>query len=130
MLVFWGLHNQASFGQQPEFGNWFIYFGNQAINEKWNWHNEVQYRNYNFVGDLEQLILRTGIGYDLSENNNNALLGFAYIYSERYLTNSSKKSSSNEYRIYQQFITRQNFCRIFMPIDTDSKKDFFQVILV
>lgn len=103
-----------SFGQSSNFGNWLIYFGNQAINNKWNWYNEVQVRNYNFIGDLEQLVLRTGIGYNLSENNNNVLLGFAYIYSERYTPVIDKKVSSDVYAIYEQFITRQNFGRVFI----------------
>ena len=63
------------FAQQSDTGNWFIYFGNQPINKKWNLHNEVQYRNYNIAGDLQQLLLRTVIGYNLTENNNNILLG-------------------------------------------------------
>ena len=104
----------TSSGQKSNFGNWFIYFGNQAINSRWNWYNEVQYRNYNFIGDLEQLVLRTGIGYNLTENNNNVLLGFAYIYSERYIAGTDKKVSNNVYTIYQQFITRQNFGRVFI----------------
>ncbi len=105
---------QTSSGQKSNFGNWFVYFGNQAINNKWNWYNEVQYRNYNFVGDLEQLVLRTGIGYNLTENNNNVLLGFAYIYSEPYIPNTNQKTSNNTYTIFQQFITRQNFGRVFI----------------
>ena len=35
-------------------------------------------RDARIIGDLEQLVLRTGIGYNLTENNNNVLLGFAY----------------------------------------------------
>lgn len=57
--------------QKTDTVNWFLYFGNQKINDRWNLHSEVQYRNYNFAGDLEQLLLRIGIGYNLSENNNN-----------------------------------------------------------
>ncbi len=105
---------KTSYGQKSNFGNWFAYFGNQAINKKWNWYNEVQIRNYNFIGDLEQLVLRTGVGYNLTENNNNVLLGFAYIYSEAYVPNTEQKTSSNTYTIYQQFITRQNFGRFFI----------------
>ena len=103
-----------SFSQKSDVGNWFIYFGNQKINKKWNWHNEVQYRNYNFAGDLQQLLLRTGIGYNLTENNNNVLLGYAFINSQRYLPNSDDKAGTNEHRIYQQFITRQNFRWVFI----------------
>ena len=91
--------------QESDFGNWIIYFGNKQINEKWNWHHEVQYRNYDAVGDLEQLLLRTGIGYNLTENNNNVLLGYGFIASENY--NGDDKFSVNEHRIYQQFISKQ-----------------------
>jgi len=94
--------------QSSDFGNWIMYFGNKQIDEKWNWHHEVQYRNYDAVGDLEQLLLRTGIGYNLSENNNNILLGYGFIASENYIGNSDRKASINEHRIYQQFITKQN----------------------
>ncbi len=114
VFAFMSIITQVSFGQKSNFGNWFVYFGNQAINNKWNWYNEVQYRNYNFIGDLEQLVLRTGIGYNLTENNNNVLLGFAYIYSEPYIPNTDQKTSNNTYTIFQQFITRQNFGRVFI----------------
>lgn len=103
---------QPSKAQDSDFGNWWIYFGNKQIDEKWNWHHEVQYRNYNFVGDLEQLLLRTGIGYNLTENNNNLLLGYAFIHSENHTGIEDEKINVNEHRIYQQFITRQRFGRI------------------
>jgi len=97
--------------QDSDIGNWFMYFGNKQFNEKWNWHHEVQYRNYNFAGDLEQLLLRTGFGYNLSENNNNILLGYGYILSENYEKGKDEKISFSEHRIYQQFITKQKFGR-------------------
>jgi hypothetical protein len=100
--------------QPANTGNWFIYFGNQAINKKWNWWNEVQYRNYNLLGDLQQLLLRTGISYNLTENNNNVLIGYAYIKNARYAVNNIDKLESEEHRLYQQFIFRQNFGRVFL----------------
>lgn len=100
--------------QKSEIGNWFNYSGNQKINNKFSCWNEVQYRNYNFIGDLQQLLLRTGIGYNLTENNNTVLLGYAFINSQKYLSNSNSKTGSNEHRIYQQFVTRQNFGRVFI----------------
>jgi len=104
----------ALHAQKSNTGNWFIYFGNQKINSKWNWQNEVQYRNFNFMGDLSQLIVRTGIGYNLTENNNNILLGYGFINSQKYLPNSNNKVGTTEHRIYQQFITRQNFNKVFL----------------
>lgn len=100
--------------QSSKTGNWFIYFGNQSLNKKWNIWNEVQYRNYNLAGDMQQLLLRAGLGYNLSENNNNVLLGYGFIHSQNYIANTDQKTSTNEHRIYQQFITRQNFGRVYL----------------
>ncbi len=94
--------------QDSDFGNWLIYLGNKQIDQKWNWHHEVQYRNYDAVGDLEQLLLRTGIGYNLTENNNNILLGYGFIHSQNYVPGTDEKEAVDEHRIFQQFITRQN----------------------
>jgi len=104
----------ALHAQKSNTGNWFIYLGSQKINNKWNWHNEVQYRNFNFMGDLSQLLVRTGIGYNLTENNNNILLGYGFINSQKYLSNSNEKVGTNEHRVFQQFITRQNFNKVFL----------------
>lgn len=94
--------------QDSSFGNWLIYIGNKQVNEKWNIHNEVQYRNYNAIGDLEQLLLRTGLGYTFSENRGNLLLGYGYILSENYVGDTDEKVSVNEHRIFQQYITKQD----------------------
>ena len=95
-----------AFAQPADLGNWIIYFGNKKIDNNWNWHHEVQYRNYNAIGDLEQLLIRTGFGKNLTENNNNLLLGYGYILSQNYIDNTDDKFDVNEHRIYQQFITR------------------------
>lgn len=100
-----------SYSQDSNLGNWLLYFGNKKIDSNFNWHHEVQYRNYNAIGDLEQLLIRTGIGYNLTENNNNLLLGYGYILSQNYV-NADDKVDVNEHRIYQQFITRQKISRV------------------
>lgn len=110
MLVFY-LNIQA---QNSENGAWFIYFGNQKISKKMNLWNEAQIRNYDILSDRQQLLLRAGLGYDLSENNNNILIGYAFINSQNYIPNSDEKNSVNEHRIYQQFIHRNNFGRVFL----------------
>jgi hypothetical protein len=111
--------------QNSNIGNWLIYFGDKKIKADWNWHHEVQHRNYNGIGDLEQLLLRTGIGYNLTDNNNNLLLGYAYIHSQNYTSASEDKFEINEQRIYQQFITRQNFGRVFIQHRYRFEQRFF-----
>lgn len=91
--------------QESDLGNWLIYIGNKKVNEKWSIHNEIQYRNYEFAGDLEQLLLRTGVGYNLTKNSN-LLLGYGFIKSENYI-NITDKETVNEHRIFQQLTTKQ-----------------------
>ena len=113
LVLLTGFVNRSS-AQESDIGNWLIYFGNQQISKRWNWWNEVQYRNYNAIGDMEQLLLRTGFGYNLSENNNNLLLGYGLILSRPYIPNTKEKDKLTEHRIYQQFITRQEFGRVYL----------------
>ena len=98
--------------QSSDLGNWLLYFGNKNINEKLNWHHEVQYRNYNAIGDMEQLLLRTGIGYNLTPRNHNLLLGYGFIQSENYVPMQEDKVGVPEHRIYQQFIAKQKAGRV------------------
>lgn len=99
----------TAFAQENDLGAWYMYFGNNKISKKLNLHNEIQYRNFDAVGDLEQLLIRTGIGYDLTENNNNVLLGYGFILSRPYV--NGEKKENIEHRIFQQFITKQKFGR-------------------
>jgi hypothetical protein len=102
----------ATFSQDSNLGNWLIYIGNKKLNNKWNLHNEVQYRNYDAIGDLEQLLLRTGLGYTFNNNKNNVLLGYGYITSQNYVNDLDKKNVINEHRIFQQFTSKQSIGKI------------------
>lgn len=103
------LGSVLTWAQKNDLGAWYMYFGNNKISKKLNWHNEVQYRNFDAIGDLEQLLIRTGIGYDLTENNNNVLLGYGFILSQPYV--NGEKKENIEHRIFQQYITKQKFGR-------------------
>ncbi len=102
--------SNISLAQNTNTGNWIQFFGNKIINDKWNWWHEVQYRNFNAVGDLEQLLIRTGIGYNSSKTDN-LHLGYAYILSEPYINGTPEKNSIVENRIYQQFVNRNTLGR-------------------
>ena len=96
--------------QETERGMWYMYFGNNRVAPNLNWHNEIQYRNYDWGSDLEQLLIRTGVGRNLSENNNNLLLGYGYILSQNY--RGDEKEKVVEHRIFQQFINREKIGRV------------------
>ena len=50
----------TAFSQESNLGNWLIYIGSKKLDNQWNIHHEVQYRNYDAIRDQEQLLLRTG----------------------------------------------------------------------
>ena len=104
-LLLFGLTFQMQ-AQGSDVGNWLIYIGNKKVNSKFNLHNEIQYRNYDAIGDLEQLLLRTGLGYTFKDNSSNLLLGYGYIVSENY-KDENDKYAINEHRIFQQFTSSQ-----------------------
>jgi len=99
--------------QNNKIGNWLIYFGNQKINEKFNFHNEIQCRNYNFIGDISQLLIRTGIGYNLNKNNN-ILLGYGFIETFTNEASTSNKKKIVENRIYQQYSNKHSINNYFI----------------
>ena len=49
---------------------------------------------------------------NLSDGNDNLLLGYAYILSEPYVPATGVKRTTREHRIFQQFITRQSLQRV------------------
>lgn len=111
-LMIFGFTVTATYAQKNDLGAWYMYFGNNKISKKLNFHNEIQYRNFDGIGDLEQLLIRTGIGYDLTENNNNILLGYGFILSQPYV--NGEKKENIEHRIFQQYITKQKFGRFYV----------------
>jgi hypothetical protein len=99
---------------QSDFGAWYMSFNNVNLGEKWQIQNDIQYRSFNAGTDMEQLMLRGGIGYNLSDKNNNLLLGYAFIRSGELGTEDQNlENHFNEHRIYQQFITKQSFGRFY-----------------
>lgn len=91
----------------PPLGNWLIYLGNIKLNDRWDWHHEIQHRNYKPLGHLDQLLLRTGLGYTWSGGKQNLLLGYGFIHNQTYEPRPGKKPLHlEEHRIFQQHIAK------------------------
>ena len=104
LLGFIGLIHISGIGQSSNVGTWFVYFGNQKINDKWNIQSDFQYRDYQFFGQRNQFLARAGLGYNLKPQNHNLLLGYAYIATDSYDEFDLKISTKVENRIYQQYL--------------------------
>ena len=104
LLGFIGVINNSVIGQSNNVGTWFVYFGNQKINDKWNIQSDFQYRDYRFLGQRNQFLARAGLGYNLKPQNHNLLLGYAYIATDAYDEFDNNTSTKIEHRIYQQYL--------------------------
>jgi hypothetical protein len=85
---------------EDQTGAWFMYFFNASFKPgNWGVQGDIQYRNWNIAGDLEQLLLRGGITY--SPRNANILFtaGYGHITTGAF---GSDKSTTAENRIYQE----------------------------
>ena len=109
-LSAFALFTVNSLAQSEETGAWYIYFGNIKPKEsKFSLDVEAQYRNHNLGGDLQQLLLRSGIKYNFADNFN-ATAGYAYVLSE---AEDTPDNPVRENRLYQEGVLSQHVSRFF-----------------
>ena len=77
-----------------------MYFFNTTFKESsWGVQGDIQYRNWNMMGDLEQLLVRGGITYKPKNEDIKFTLGYGNITKGAF---GEDDSSVNESRIYQE----------------------------
>ena len=85
---------------QDQVGAWYMYFFNTTIKESsWGAQGDIQYRNWDMGGDLEQLLIRGGITYQPKKADIKFTLGYGNITKGAFGTDNS---SVSEHRIYQE----------------------------
>ncbi|MFC6267138.1 DUF2490 domain-containing protein [Frigoriflavimonas asaccharolytica] len=91
--------------KQDDVGAWYMYFYSTKFKDsRFGIQGDVQYRNFNLGGDLEQLLLRSGITYNPKDTNVTLTLGIANITSGVLGENND---TSSETRIYQEALLPQ-----------------------
>ncbi len=103
----------ATLAQSPsKLGGWYMYFANaQFRTSPFSLHAEVQYRNHKIIGDLEQLLLRSGLQYNLKDKSATFTAGYGYILTQR---EGAENQSVSENRMYQEALLRQRIGRVFI----------------
>lgn len=85
---------------EDDLGAWYMYFFTAEPEKgKWGIQGDIQYRNWDLVGDLEQLLLRGGVSYRPDNYNTKLTLGYAHITSGAF---GESDETSAESRIYQE----------------------------
>lgn len=112
---------------------WYTLFGNDKLRKGFDLHYEAQYRNHNAIGQLDQLLLRTGIGYSFNDKTQNFLIGYGFIhnkmaeYFEDGLTDSEREALMfNEHRIFQQYIIKHSISRLLLTHRYRFEQRFFR----
>ncbi len=90
---------------EDELGAWYMYFGTNKVSDKLSIHSEAQFRFYETFGNFNQLLLRTGLNYHISDKAI-ATLGYGYIGTDGTFEEFPGEQDSKEHRIFQQFILK------------------------
>jgi hypothetical protein len=94
--------SSAALGQvdEDELGAWYTYAWSTSPNERGRaFQGDIQYRNWDRLGDLEQLLLRGGVMFVPSRGRARYTVGAAYIGTGAYGPSSA---TTSERRLYQE----------------------------
>ncbi|MFV9550938.1 DUF2490 domain-containing protein [Algibacter sp. PT7-4] len=86
-------------------GAWYMYFfKHQFKDSQFGIQGDIQYRNWNLGGDLEQLLIRSGLTYKPKSANVLLTLGYGNITTGQF---GDSNETSTESRIYQEALIPQ-----------------------
>ncbi|TXD51351.1 MULTISPECIES: DUF2490 domain-containing protein [unclassified Polaribacter] len=93
-------------------GAWYMYFYNHQFKDsQWGIQGDFQYRDWQVLGDTEQLLLRSGLTYTPKDSGIMFTLGVANITTGQF---GDSDETSNENRIYQEALIQQTIARRFL----------------
>jgi hypothetical protein len=85
---------------EDQTGAWYMYLWNTSFeNSQFGLQGDVQHRNWDLGGDLEQLLIRGGLSWSPEHSKAKYTFGYASITSGEF---GSSSSTSHEHRIYQE----------------------------
>ena len=91
--------------EEDKTGAWYMYFFNTEFGDSnFGVQGDIQYRNWNIMGDLEQLLLRGGLTYSPENANIRFTLGYGNITTGAY---GDSDETVVENRIYQEVLLPQ-----------------------
>jgi hypothetical protein len=93
-------------------GAWYMLFWSAGLGESpWGFQGDVQYRNWDLIGDLEQLLIRAGVTYTPGSLPVLLTFGGAHITTGEF---GDADGTSAERRLYQEALVRQSLGDVLM----------------
>ena len=100
LLVMGGVAPASAQVDEDQVGAWYMYFFSHSFGDsRWGVQGDAQYRNFDLGGDLEQLLLRSGVTYRPKNFNALLTLGYANVTSGTF---GSSDATTHEERVYQE----------------------------
>jgi hypothetical protein len=91
-------------------GNWQQYMNNTQFGEgTWRFQFDVQHRDHNLLGDLDQIIIRPGIQYFHKPSKSSYLAGYAFFL---FQNEGQPNVNVTENRLFQDIDLRHNVSRL------------------
>ncbi len=105
MLLLSPLATRAQAVDEDQLGAWYMYFYSVRFDDsRFGFQGDGQFRNWDILGDLEQLLLRSGATFTPEGSNTTFTLGYASITTGSF---GPSDASQHENRIYQEALVRQ-----------------------
>ncbi len=99
LLILTSLFGEAQISRS-RLGAWYMYFWNTSFREsQFGLQGDVQHRNWNIIGDLEQLLIRGGLTYVPKKTKVKLTLGYGNVTTGIF---GDSDATSAESRIYQE----------------------------
>ena len=96
---------QSSVIDEDQLGAWYMYFWSTRFKDsRFGFQGDFQFRNWDMIGDLEQLLFRGGLTYVPEKFKVTFTLGYAHIVNGKF---GDSSDTSRENRIYQEALIPQ-----------------------
>lgn len=117
----------TSYAQPKTLGCWLNYNNQVRLSDKIGFIFDYQYRNYAFIHDFEQSIIRGSIYYRLEKYNVHFSAGAAYANTSKYNSRNDAKINTDENRLFQQILFGNHFGRVFVNHRYRLEQRYFKV---
>jgi hypothetical protein len=102
LIAFGSVYSQVD---ESQTGAWYMYFFNHKFKDsQWGIQGDFQYRDWQGLGDMEQLLLRSGLTFSPKDSGVTFTLGYANITTGQFGDNDD---TFGENRIYQEALIPQ-----------------------
>jgi hypothetical protein len=105
LIGFFLCFNSSAQVEESKLGAWYMYFYNHQFKDsQWGIQGDFQYRDWQGLGDMEQLMLRSGLTFTPKDSGVMFTLGYANITTGQFGENDD---TFGENRIYQEALFQQ-----------------------